>query len=92
MLLHRWFAAGSWHGPVSRGGTLLTGAAPAAVSSNAGQLDVFGLGQNHDLLHWSSVDGGSTWTGPVSLDPGTWRSDVDQFQSVIIFDCTEVEY
>jgi hypothetical protein len=79
VLLHRWMLPdGTWHGPVSLGGTLLTGAAPAAVSSNAGQLDVFGLGQNHDLLWWSSVDGGNTWAGfPVSLDPGTWRSDVD---------------
>jgi hypothetical protein len=75
VLLHRWFDGTSWNGPVSRGGTLLTGAAPAAVSSNAGQLDVFGLGQNHDLLQWSLI--GTTWTGPVSLDPGTWRSDVD---------------
>lgn len=78
VLLHKLFDPGTgWNAPESLGGTLLTGAAPAAVSSNARQLDVFGLGQNHDLLHWSSVDDGSSWTAPVSLDPGTWRSDVD---------------
>jgi len=58
-------------GPESLGSTLLTGAAPAAVSSAKGRLDVFGPGQNNDLLHWS-FDG--SWTGPESLDPGRWRS------------------
>jgi hypothetical protein len=78
VLLHKLFdPATGWNAAESLGGTLLTGAAPAAVSSNARQLDVFGLGQNHDLLHWSSVDDGSSWTTPVSLDPGIWRSDVD---------------
>ena len=51
---------------------------PAAVSSNAGQIDVFGLGQNHDLLQWTFSGTTNTWTVlAMSLDPGRWRSDVD---------------
>ena|SRR5215831_17411047 len=50
-------------GPVSLGGTLGM-IYPSAVSSNTGHLDVFGVGENNELLYWSF---NGSWAGPVSL-------------------------
>jgi len=57
-LLHRWFEAGSWNPPgglppESLGGNLLFSTSQSAVSSKTGHLDVFGVGENNELLYWS---------------------------------------
>jgi hypothetical protein len=44
---------------------------PSVVSRDTGRLDVFGLGQNHELLHWS-FDG--RWSRPESFDSGMWNA------------------
>jgi hypothetical protein len=75
-LLHRWYDGTTWWppgGPESVtalvGGTLLFSTSQSAVSSNAGQLDVFGVGENNELLYWSF---NGTWRAPVSFDSGMW--------------------